>query len=261
MNGKHLFLILLVGSLTSCASYFKRKECEKTNWHDHGYRVAMSGKRLDADDFIKECQKVEAQFSFQEADLGFKEGMSKYCSLDGVFESGRAGKPFNFQMCDGLPMKAMKSRFLEGTRIYCRVENGYPVGAMGATYENVCPKDMESDFLKEYRRGRKTYLTTVIAEKEKELTYLERDIGSRRHEADRVSWELERLERNVRRLEDDLANDQKKDENPNLRSLRSRRDRLSEDQRRLRQESNRDETRIRRIRDEIQKMRIELGAL
>lgn len=261
MKGKLVLMMLLAGSLTACASYFKRKQCEKTNWHDHGYNVAMSGKRLDADDFIKECQRVEAQFSFQEADQGFKDGMGKYCSLDGAFESGRVGKPFNFQMCDGLPMRSMKARFLEGTKIYCQTDNGYPVGASGASYENVCPKDMELSFLKEFRKGRKTYLGTFISEKEKEMADLQRDIDRREHEERRVRWDLERVERDVRRIEADLGKDPKKDMNPNLRSMRSRRDRLSDDQRRLRQDSQRDESKVRNLREEIQKMRIEMETL
>jgi hypothetical protein len=169
-------LVLCAASVASCASYMKRKECEKTNWHQYGYQVAMSGRRLDADDFVKQCQKVEAKMSFQEMDLGFKSGMAKYCTGDNVFETGKAGKPFAYEMCDGESIKKMRSRHAEGLRVFCTPANGYRFGTGGGVYLNVCPKDFENDWLTEYRKGRKIYLTSQISEKEREADRLDREI-------------------------------------------------------------------------------------
>jgi hypothetical protein len=161
-------LILLAAGLAGCASYFKRKDCEKTNWYQHGYDVAMAGQRLDADDFLKQCQKVEAQISFTDADTGFKAGMAKYCTSDNVFNVGKAGKPFSYDMCDGENEKKMRARYTEGLRVFCVPDNGYHFGAGGGVYQDVCPKEMEAAWLVQYRKGRKTYLTNMIAEKEQE---------------------------------------------------------------------------------------------
>ena len=97
-----ILTVVIVLSTAGCASYFKRKECEKTNWFEHGQKVAMSGKRMDADPFVKECRKVEAEFSFTDLDNGFKSGMAKYCTGDNVFLVGKAGKPFSYEMCDAV---------------------------------------------------------------------------------------------------------------------------------------------------------------
>ena len=74
-----LLIVLLTMQMFGCASYFKRKECEKINWFDHGQSVAMRGDRLNADKAVNECRKVEADISETQLDLGFKSGMQKYC--------------------------------------------------------------------------------------------------------------------------------------------------------------------------------------
>ncbi len=159
-----------------CASYFTRKNCEKTNWFQHGHNVAMSGKRLDADPHVKECQKVEAKMSWTDLDTGFKSGMAKYCSGDNVFEVGKAGKPFSYEMCDGESMSKMKARYNEGLRIFCTPGSAYRFGTSGGVYQNVCPKNVEDAWLAEYRKGRKIYLQAVITEKEREAQRLDGEI-------------------------------------------------------------------------------------
>ncbi len=169
-------LVVLAFGMVGCASYFKRKECEKTNWYQHGHDVAMSGKRLDADAFAKECQKVEAKMSWTDLDTGFKAGMGKYCTGDNVFDVGRAGKPFSFDMCDGENMAKMKARHREGILVFCTPKSAYHFGTTGGVYQNVCPKNLEADWLPEYRKGRKVYLSAVIVEKEREAQRLDGEI-------------------------------------------------------------------------------------
>lgn len=173
--GWALTAVVCVGA-TGCASYFTRKSCEKTNWYQYGHDVAMSGRRLDADSFVKECQKVEAKMSWTDLDTGFKAGMGKYCSGDNVFEVGKAGKPFSYDMCDGENLKKMKARHAEGIRIFCTPKSAYHFGTTGGVYQNVCPKNLEADWLPEYRKGRKVYLQAVIVEKERETQRLDGEL-------------------------------------------------------------------------------------
>lgn len=169
---------VFVLSNLGCASYFLRKQCEDTNWFQHGHKVAMSGKRLDADDFIRQCQKAEAKMSFSEADAGFKAGMGKYCTADNIFAVGKSGKRFSFELCDGQSKSKMRGKYDEGLRAFCTPESGYRYGASGEAYEEVCPPNLESAFLPEYRKGRKTYLTAAAQEKERELQRLSDDLQS-----------------------------------------------------------------------------------
>ncbi|MBX3021268.1 MAG: DUF2799 domain-containing protein [Bdellovibrionales bacterium] len=169
--------LMLICGLSGCASYFMRKDCEKTNWYQYGYDVAMSGKRLDADDKIKQCQKVEAKMSFSELDTGFKAGMSKYCTGDNVFAVGKAGKPFSYDMCDGESARKMRAQYEKGLAVFCTTSNAYRFGADGGLYLNVCPKEVENAWLTEYRKGRKIHLAAVIEEKEREVTRLSQELS------------------------------------------------------------------------------------
>ena len=45
----------------------------------------------------------------------------------------------------------------EGVQIYCRESNGFQVGRSGATYQGVCPADLEADFVGEYNAGRRLF--------------------------------------------------------------------------------------------------------
>jgi ribosome modulation factor len=40
---------------------------------------------------------------------------------------------------------------------YCTESRGYKLGSEGRTYKNVCPKQIESEFLKGYLEGKKDY--------------------------------------------------------------------------------------------------------
>lgn len=262
-----LSLLFFGMSLTSCASYFKRKECEATNWHQHGYNVAMSGKRLDSDSFIRECQKVEAEISYSAADTGFKEGMGKYCDLDTVYREGKLGKKFNFDMCDGLSRKAMQKRHAEGVIEFCQESNGYTVGASGTVYQNLCPKNLEAKFLAEYRRGRKVYLNNSLVEKERQIADLEQEISNFQDERTRKSYELSALS-SVGRT---VARERKWDARTNTykeevrtiedESVKRRRDDLQWEMNRISNSISTAEAKKRSVREEMRKIREELITL
>jgi hypothetical protein len=45
----------------------------------------------------------------------------------------------------------------DGVRVYCRESNGFSVGHSGATYQGVCPADLERAFIAEYNAGRRLH--------------------------------------------------------------------------------------------------------
>ena len=171
-----ILTLMMAFVLSGCASYFLRKDCEKTNWYQHGHDVAMAGKRLDADDYVKQCQRVEAKVGWGELDTGFKSGMARYCTPDNVFAVGKAGKPFVYDMCDGESERKMRVRYEAGLAEFCVPANGYRFGSAGGVYQNVCPRAVEEAWLTEYRRGRKIWLGAVIERKEREMANLAQEI-------------------------------------------------------------------------------------
>ena len=169
-----LFLISIL-LLCSCTSYFKRKDCEATNWFEHGYQIAMSGKRLNSDNFLLECKRVDAEISESQLDLGFKSGMTNYCKPDIVYATGKKGLFFNNEFCDPSMIKTLEGKHAEGVLAFCSPQNAFSFGASGGIYNQICPKTMESNFLGEFKKGRKKFLEQSIQENEKRLLSLNQE--------------------------------------------------------------------------------------
>lgn len=193
---KKISLILACVVLSSCASYFKRKSCESTNWFDYGQKVALDGRRLTGDQFIMECQKAEADVAESDLDRGFKSGLEKYCQPETVFQVGKNGRFFSQEMCTGLNMNLLLSRHRAGVQEYCQKSNGYSAGTKGDAYNKICPADLEPAFLQEFNRGRKKYLNVMIDENQKMITRLEREISPLQYELGYKRAELSRYQYN-----------------------------------------------------------------
>ena len=188
-----MFLGVVVFAV-GCASALK-KQCESTNWFDQGYKIAMSGKRVSSDDFVASCKKEEVEVREDQLSLGFKAGMQNYCKPEIVFNTGKNGDFFNDEFCSS-GVATLRKRHAEGVRVFCDSSNGYPFGATGKAYNQICPKDLEQSFLKEFRRGRKTYLGQMILGKEQEINELENEIADKEHERNNLNLQLMTLPNN-----------------------------------------------------------------
>ena len=82
------------------------------------------------------------------------------------FEDGTAGRSEGTigryrQQCSehgvAPDLESYRAGHAEGVRSYCKESNGFVVGHSGATYQGVCPADLEPDFLAEYNSGRRLH--------------------------------------------------------------------------------------------------------
>jgi hypothetical protein len=82
------------------------------------------------------------------------------------FEDGTAGRSEGSigryrQQCSehgvSPDLEGYRAGHAEGVRIYCKESNGFAVGHSGATYQGVCPADLEPDFLAEYNSGHRLH--------------------------------------------------------------------------------------------------------
>lgn len=177
-TGVWLIAILMLVTFSSCASYFVRKDCEKTDWFEFGKGVAMGGNRLSGNGFVRRCEDAEANINYTALDQGFKKGMSDYCRPDTVLAIGRRGEFFSPDMCDGENIRLLKSQHQKGVTGYCQKSNGQSAGATGKKYNQICPKDLENAFLEEFNKGRKKFLAASIQQTQSEIDDVENEIGS-----------------------------------------------------------------------------------
>jgi uncharacterized protein DUF2799 len=198
---KRILMALVALSLAACASYFKRKECESTNWFEHGKEVAMRGKWLNSDNLVHECRKVEAEISESQLDQGFKAGAQTYCTPENTYKIGKTGDLYQKEFCDGPQNTPLMSAYKKGINDYCAKSNGQNAGASGKKYQNVCPKDLEPAFLVEYRKGRKKYVQAMIDNRQNEVREIDNQLGAERNQLGYNQFRLVGLEGEVHSLE------------------------------------------------------------
>lgn len=170
-----LTIFFFLGSallFSSCASLIK-KSCESKNWYQHGYDLAMQGKRPAGDTMVEQCKKVET-ISESDLDRGFKAGMWDYCKPEIVRNKGKDGEYFNFDFCDPGQLSVLKQTHMNGIKEYCATDNGFTAGAKGKPYNNICPKTYEKSFIKEFNKGRKSYLNAKAKENHSRIDDLEK---------------------------------------------------------------------------------------
>jgi hypothetical protein len=54
-------------------------------------------------------------------------------------------------------LESYRAGHADGVQVYCRESNGFAVGHSGATYQGVCPADLEGAFIAEYNAGRRLH--------------------------------------------------------------------------------------------------------
>jgi len=195
---KRLLLSAMSLSLISCASYFTKRDCNKTNWFAHGQKVALTGKRVDADSYVKTCEKVGADINYADLDTGFKKGMAQYCTKQGAIDTGRKGMFLNLDLCDTPKHAMLKDAHTQGVRDFCTGDNAYKVGVEGWEYNNICPKDLEAQFMSNYKSGRKEYFRLEIERRQQRISELRRDIRNYERERQRKYYELRAIPPNMR---------------------------------------------------------------
>jgi len=109
------------------------------------------------------------------------------------FEDGVAGRPVGSigryrQMCGkhgvAPDLASYRAGHADGVETYCRPGNGFEVGRRGSSYQNVCPADMEGEFLTAYDSGYHLY------ELETALRRVEAQLASNDREQHRIKQEL-----------------------------------------------------------------------
>lgn len=168
-------VIIMAFFTTSCASYFLKKRCEKTNWYQLGYDSAMKGERAASNPFVGECERAEGVVRHDDLSRGFKAGMGNYCTLKTAFSKGREGEKFNLEFCDSGKLRKLKSQFKSGVIALC-TKDGYKFGASGKVYSNQCEKKLERKFLVKYKKGRKKYLKGEIRRKRDAINSIETEV-------------------------------------------------------------------------------------
>ncbi len=172
----YLILFFCTLSMSACSSSFK-KNCDSTNWYERGKKIAESGDFLDSDNYVKRCEAAGVNISYQQLDRGFKFMREKKCQPDLGQQLGQAGKTYDFPLCENYNAVTMKNAYNKGLRKYCSPTNAKIAGAKGEEYLNVCPKNVEKEFLAAYNQAKQTFVSKSIRKKESKLNQIDQQIS------------------------------------------------------------------------------------
>lgn len=192
----------LLGPLTlsSCASALKQK-CEATNWFEHGELVAKRGQRTSTDGFLGQCEKEEAKIDHAALSQGFQKGLGEYCTPEFAHRLGKQGDFLSEDMCAGAMELRMRPEHAAGVREYCQAANGETAGSSGRKYNQICPKELETAFLPEFKKGRRKYLAALVAQKQAEIQDIDQDVLALERRRLTLRDDLQRMEWDKRNLQ------------------------------------------------------------
>lgn len=155
---KLLILILPALVLAGCSS-ISRNDCVQTNWYKVGYDGALQGKQASS---VKQpwelsCTKNHGiKINGAEFNKGYSAGLDELCTEPGGMRLGRSG----------------------------------------GTYERVCSKKTEPDFLKNYQLGKIEHTAARMSNLEDEVQDLRRQIRDRDSKIKDLESELSEAKRN-----------------------------------------------------------------
>lgn len=173
MNNKYFGVLSMLLCLSGCATMSK-EECKQADWYLKGVEDATQGYPLDR-----------------------------------VIEHGKACARVNI-----VPdMKEYREGHGKGARLYCVPEKGYSEGRNGAAYNNICPAELEPEFLRAYGDGQELYrIQRNIDRMVSEINSSQSQIDSNYSEISQLKYEIvnsrdEQERRYKMRRIDDLERD------------------------------------------------------
>jgi hypothetical protein len=192
--------------LSSCAT-MSEDQCLAGDWGGQGFRDGSNGLSMSRlDDHAKACAK------------------------HGVTP-------------DEIPYRSARE---DGLRLYCRPDRGFVEGREGNSYANVCPSDLEAEFLPAYRDGQMLHSAESA---------LESAISSAESYASRLEELDDKIDAKRRECRDDSLSEETRERAcERIRELRDEKDSNREDLRRA-------EDDVRRARSDLDSVRFRLSGL
>lgn len=146
-------IVLTIALLTGCATMSK-EECTNADWHAVGYSDGSRGIHFqNLEKHRKSCGKYEIVPDAGAYRAGWDQGIRSYCTADNGYRAGRAGKAYH-NICPSDVEADFLSGWDQGVREYCTPDNALKLGLNGHRYSGVCPAGLAEEFRIWYGLGR-----------------------------------------------------------------------------------------------------------
>lgn len=149
-----IFSVIFLMVASGCATLSK-DECLTADWQIIGYEDGLKGSSANKiGEHRESCAKHGISPDKTAYDLGYDEGVRRYCSLSLGLQSGQNGSSV-LRVC---PQDSdFHLGYAQGLEKYCTYDTGYEEGLKGRNYGSVCSDNNEADFLEGYDAGHYIY--------------------------------------------------------------------------------------------------------
>lgn len=149
MNNYRLTLCLVAAALVSGCATLNKSECRKADWEMIGLEDGAKGHPLTyIGNHRKACAEYRVKPDLDQYRIGHQAGLSRFCTPDNGFKQGRAGRG----------------------------------------YDNVCPAELEDQFLAGYDTGHELH------ELKSEIDHMLRDAKTAKTEKKQLEEKLQNIE-------------------------------------------------------------------
>lgn len=145
------------------------------NWQSMGYSDGSRGVHHNKlEKYRQSCMDYEIAPDGQAYQTGWEQGIRSYCTADNGYRAGKSGKAYK-NICPQDIEANFLSGWEQGVQQYCTAENGLLIGLAGRQYQGVCPAETEAAFHAYYNLGHDVRKTRAAYKKiDKALTKQEK---------------------------------------------------------------------------------------
>ncbi|OIO67121.1 MAG: hypothetical protein AUJ56_10900 [Zetaproteobacteria bacterium CG1_02_49_23] len=177
--------MLLMSTFFGCATMSKT-DCENADWRAIGYNEGGRGIHYsNVARHSESCGKYQITPNESAYRQGWEEGIRRYCSSDTGYRIGVSGNPFP-NICPADVEANFLAGWHQGVRRYCTPDNALQQGLHGSTYQGVCPADSADAFQDYYQLGSDVRRSRAAHEyAEKQLAKVEQALAVEKDEQQR----------------------------------------------------------------------------
>ncbi len=144
-------------SLTSCAPHLNQAQCKSMNWYNVGFEDGSQGQvQRDLSGDITDCAKFKLKVNTRAYAKGWRAGTRRFCQPNNGFNLGAQGATYN-PVCPNDLAAAFNQSYRKGLRRYCIPTTGYELGRAGKPLPSFCAADLNVAFSNAYQRGYRIY--------------------------------------------------------------------------------------------------------
>jgi len=186
-------LPVLLALLAGCAT-MNREQCQVADWRLVGYQDGVLGKSsATIGEYSRDCAEHAVVPDLEAWRAGHDEGLRQYCTGDNGFRLGQTGRSYS-AVCPQGSAAAFREGFHQGRAIYLARSQ------LSDTHSKIYKRRYAVDALEEDKRDKLSALVQEGLRGEQRVMLL--------YEIHEIETEIDQVEREIRDLEHDLAQQQ-----------------------------------------------------